>query len=136
MPVKKLDVKKAIERELYEPKLSDPDESKVIREDIKQKKDANEVTFEIKLKAQSIEKNIEIIVKNIELGMTPDEVIKVAGEPDSMIEWYTGNIKLKYDNVWVVIENGGVTCLVHTQHFNKYWGRNNYHMRSPEAIIK
>jgi len=92
--------------------------------------------IEVRLKTKSDMENIKPDVKNIELGMTPDEVIKVAGSPRYIVEWYTGNLKYNYGNVWVVIENGAVTCLVRSKHFEEYWGKSDYERKNPTAIIK
>jgi len=90
----------------------------------------------VRLKTKSDVENIKPDVKNVELGMTPDEVIKVAGSPRYIIEWYTGNLKYNYGNVWVVIENGVVTCLVRSKHVEEYWGKSDYERKNPKAIIK
>jgi hypothetical protein len=92
--------------------------------------------IEVRLKTRSDVENIKPDVKNVELGMTPDEVIKVAGSPRYISEWYTGNLKYNYGNVWVVIENGAVTCLVRSKHFEEYWGKSDYEGKNPAAIIK
>lgn len=136
MPAKKLDVGKSIERERDEPKLSGTQAEKSIKEEVEGEKVTEEQSFEIKLKPKPILETRGPIIENIELGMTPDEVIKVAGKPDSIIEWYTGNLKFNYGKVWIVIENGVVSCLVHDKYFQKYWGRSNYQVRNPEALIK
>ena len=92
--------------------------------------------IEVRLKTKSDVENIKPGVKNVELGMTPGEVIKVAGKPRYIIEWYTGNLKYNYGNVWVVMENGAVTCLVRSKHFEEYWGKSDYEKDNPRAIIK
>ncbi len=88
------------------------------------------------MKTKSDVENIKPDVKKVELGMTPDEVIKVAGSPRYIIEWYTGNLKYNYGNLWVVMENGAVTCLVRSIHFEEYWGKSDYEREKPKAIIK
>jgi len=92
--------------------------------------------IEVRLKTKSDVGNIKPDVKNVELGMTPDEVIKIAGIPRYIIEWYTGNLKYNYGNVWVVMENGTVTCLVRSEHFEEYWGKSDYERENPRSIIK
>ena len=92
--------------------------------------------IEVRLKTKSDVENIKPDVKNVELSMTPDEVIKIAGKPRYIIEWYTGNLKYNYGNVWVVMENGVVTCLVRSEHFEEYWGKSDYERENPRAIIK
>ena len=92
--------------------------------------------IEVRLKTKSDVENIKPDVKNVELGMTPDEVIKIAGKPRYINEWYTGNLKYNYGNVWVVMENGTVTCLVRSEHFEEYWGKSDYERKNLRAIIK
>lgn len=136
MPSKKLDLRKAIERERSEPKVK----SKPYREPAEKKEEPKEIkseqSFEIRLKKESEDEIIKLDVKNVELGMTQDEVIKVAGKPSLTFEWYSGNLKFKYGNVWVIFENGIVSCLVRAKHFEKYWSRRDYQNRNPKALIK
>jgi hypothetical protein len=132
MSAKKLDLEKAIERERSEPKLSEVQASKPAEE----KKDKNSQPFEIRLKSELVEEIIDVAAKKIKIGMTADKVIKAAGKPRSTFEWYAGNLKYNYGNVWAVMENGVVTCLVHDKHFEKYWGLDDYRRRNPGAIIK
>jgi hypothetical protein len=136
MSAKKLYVEKALERERFEPKLKGRPTSDLPTENANQEKVKNSQSFEVRLKRKPDVKNIKPDVKNIELGMTPDEVIKVAGKPRYIIEWYTGNLKYNYGNAWVVMENGAVTCLVRSEHFEEYWGKNDYERENPGAIIK
>ena len=129
MSVKKLNLEKALERERFEPKLKGRPTANLPAENASQEKVNNFQYFEVRLKTKSD-------VKNIELGMTPDEVIKVAGSPRYIIEWYTGNLKYNYGNVWVIMENRAVTCLVRSKHFEEYWGKSDYERENPRAIIK
>lgn len=135
MPVKKLDLAKAIEREHIEPKAKGKQVDRPGEEEIKLRKGADGKLFELRLKEKLAAKD-EKILENVKLGMTVEEVIKAAGNPDSMIEWYAGNLKYKYGDVWVVIESGAVSCLVDAKCFEKYWGRNDYQNRNPRAIYK
>ena len=136
MSVKKLNLEKALERERFEPKLKGRPSSNLPTENANQEKVNNSRSFEVRLKTKSDVENIKLDVKNVELGMTPDEVIKVAGSPRYIIEWYTGNLKYNYENVWVVMENRAVTCLVRSKHFEEYWGKSDYERENPRAIIK
>ena len=136
MTAKKLDLEKAIEREHSEPQLTEGEESIPTEEKINLNESATAETFEIRLKKKSAEENEKFIGENVNIGMTPEEVIRVAGNPNSTFEWYSGNLKYKYGSLWVVIEDGLVTCLVHAKHFEKYWGRNDYRKRNPAAIYK
>jgi hypothetical protein len=135
MPVKKLDLGKAIEREYIEPKVNGKQVDRPGEEGIKLKKGANGKLFELRLK-EKLAMEDEKILENVKLGMTAEEVIKAVGNPDSIIEWYSGNLKYKYGDVWIVIENGAVTCLVDAKYFEKYWGRSDYQSRNPRAIYR
>jgi len=136
MSTKKLHLEKALERERFEPILKGRPSNKTPMGTTYEEKVKSNQSFEVRLKKKSDMENIKPDVKNIELGMTPDEVIKVAGKPRYIIEWYTGNLKYNYGNVWVVIENGAVTCLVWSKHFEEYWGKSDYERENPTAIIK
>ncbi len=136
MSVKKLNLEKALARERFEPKLKGRPTSSLPPENANLEKVNNSRSFEVRLKTKSDVENIKPDVKNVELGMTPDEVIKVAGSPRYIIEWYTGNLKYNYGNLWVVMENGAVTCLVRSIYFEEYWGKSDYEREKPKAIIK
>jgi len=137
MSTKKLNLQRALERERFEPKLKGRQIGKPPMENTEEEKIKNSQSFfEVRLKTKSEVENIKPDVKNVELGMTPDEVIKTAGKPRYIIEWYTGNLKYNYGNLWVVMENGAVTCVVRSKHFEEYWGRNDYERENPRAIIK
>ncbi len=143
MPAKRIDMEKAIERERREPKLKAPQPGQPSEDRIKRKSPANNLSFEIRLKTKStieeeipLEENILPYVENIEIGMTPDEVIKAVGKPQVMFEWYAGNVKYNYGDVWVVIESGTVSCLVLDKYFEKYWGRGDYQSQKPAALVK
>lgn len=142
MPAKRIDMEKAIERERLEPKLKAPQPGQPSKDRIKRKSPVNSLSFEIRLKTKPrmeekpLEENIRPYVENIEIGMTPDEVIKAAGKPQVVLEWYAGNVKYNYGDVWVVIENGTVSCLVLDKFFEKYWGRSDYQSQNPSALLK
>jgi hypothetical protein len=136
MSTKKLNLGKALERERSEPKLKGRKTGRLPLEDADKEKVKNPKYFEVRLKKKPDVENALPDVKNVELGMTLDEVIQVAGKPKYIIEWYTGNLKYNYGNIWVVIENGAVTCLVRSKHFEEYWGRSDYEREKPKAIIK
>ena len=142
MPVKRIDMEKAIERERLEPKLKASQPGQPSEDRIKRKSPVNSLSFEIRLKTRSrmeekpLEENIRPYVENIEIGMTPDEVIKAAGKPQVVLEWYAGNVKYNYGDVWVVVENGTVSCLVLDKFFEKYWGRSDYQSQNPSALLK
>jgi len=136
MPSKKIDLRESIQREREEPKIKSKSFNKTAEKKEGQKEIKSEQSFDIRLKIKSADEIIKLDVNNVELGMTEDEVIRGAGKPSLTIEWYSGNLKYKYENVWVVFENESVTCLVHAKHFEKYWSRNDYQSRNPKALIK
>jgi len=136
MSTKKLHLEKALERERVEPILKGRPIDKLPTGKIDEEKVKDTQSFEVRLKTKLDVENIKPDAKNVELGMTPGEVIKVAGKPRYIIEWYTGNLKYNYGNVWVVMENGAVTCLVRSKHFEEYWGKSDYERENPKAIIK
>ena len=142
MPAKRIDMEKAIERERREPKLKAPQHGQSSGDRIKRKSPVNALSFEIRLKTKSrmeekpLEENIRPYMENIEIGMTPDGVIKAVGKPQVVLEWYAGNVKYNYGDVWVVIENGTVSCLVLDKYFEKYWGRSDYQSQNPAALVK
>ncbi len=136
MSGKKIDLREAIKREFSEPKIKSKSFNETVEKKEEQKEIKSEQPFDIRLKKESTDEIIKLDVKNVELGMTEDDVIKVTGKPSLTIEWYSGNLKYKYGNVWVVFENGLVTCLVRAKHFEKYWSRQDYQSRNPKAMIK
>lgn len=143
MPAKKFDVEKSIEREHGEPKLIEKKPGQPGEEKIERIKTSNNQPIELRLKKKpkvklekSVAENIQPFVENIKIGMPTDKVIEVIGKPREIFEWYSGNLKLNYSDLWVVIENGAVTCLVLSKDFEKYWGKSDYLARNPGAIIK
>jgi DNA polymerase III alpha subunit (gram-positive type) len=55
-------------------------------------------------------------VENIRMGMTPKQVVEVAGPPVKKIA-VNGDARLNYGLVWLVFERGKVSCLVKEPHF-------------------
>jgi hypothetical protein len=55
-------------------------------------------------------------LENIQRGMTPKQVIGVAGMPDKRVE-SNKDLRLNYGIIWVIFENGKVTCVVKDVHF-------------------
>ena len=76
------------------------------------------------------------LLPNILPGISGDVVLENLGQPDELFEWYTGQIRLKYGEAWVIIENSVVTCLFNHQKYEKFWGRKKYESFAPEAIIR
>jgi hypothetical protein len=71
-----------------------------------------------------------LAINNVELGMTRDEVLKVAGKPRVSLQYDT---QLNYGNVWVIFKGGIVSCIVDGKYWNINKSRENY---SSNAIIK
>jgi len=135
MSAKKLELKKAIERELSEPKIieskkaADFDVANVKQDESTDGNFSKEIENGKRLEADSV-------VRKIDLGIKAGEVVKIAGKPDSVVDWYSGNLRYQYGRIWIVIEDGKVTCIVHDEHFEKYWNRKKYQEWRPEALIK
>jgi DNA repair exonuclease SbcCD ATPase subunit len=55
-------------------------------------------------------------LENIQRGMTPKQVVKVAGIPDKRVE-SDGDLRLNYGLIWVIFEKGKVVCAVKEAHF-------------------
>ncbi|MBU1183778.1 MAG: hypothetical protein KJ663_01195 [Proteobacteria bacterium] len=86
------------------------------------------VKFDIKSKAKTA-------IQNLERGMTPQEVIKFAGEPRSKVS-HGSDLKYNYGNVWVVIESGVVSCIVKAEAFVDVRDCDGYKIINRNAIIK
>ncbi len=85
---------------------------------------------------KSISDTNDDLLPDILPGMSDDDVLEKLGQPDESFVWYTGQSRLKYGDVWVVIENNAVTCLVGDEKYEKFWGRKKYESYAPEAIIR
>ncbi len=92
MPSKKIDLRESIQRERAEPKIKSKSFNETAENKEGQKEIKSEQPFDIRLKKESTDEIIKLDVKNVELGMTEDEVIKVTGKPSLTNEWYSGNI--------------------------------------------
>ena len=71
-----------------------------------------------------IRNKTRLAVENVELLMTPQEVIRVAGRPRSKT-WL--NKRWNYGNVWVVFSGGVVNCLVDAKCFNDSFELDDYY---------
>ena len=83
-----------------------------------------------------IQTKTKLAVENVELGMTIDEVITVARQPRSTCRSAYGGLRYNYGNVWIIIDNGIVTCLIKAQYFEVWMGRAYYENNKRIAIIK
>lgn len=82
-----------------------------------------------------IARKTKLAVDYVELGMTRKEVESLIGPPRSIATNYLGIISYNYGNVWVIFENGVVSCIVRADKFIYYYGRRDY-SRIPGAILK
>jgi outer membrane protein assembly factor BamE (lipoprotein component of BamABCDE complex) len=73
-------------------------------------------------------------LKNIELGMTPEEVVRLIGKPRSVDPIFGSGYN--YGNVWIVFESGVVSCIIKAEYFRNHWGRSDYQSLKPQAIVK
>jgi hypothetical protein len=64
-------------------------------------------------------------LENIQRGMTPKQVVKVAGLPDNQVE-ANGDMRFNYGIVWVIFEKGRVACVVKEVHFRPKFRCNEY----------
>ncbi len=89
-------------------------------------------------------KRIENLIKsasqtafyNVRLGMLPEEVKRVCGDPRSTVGYGGSNIKYNYGDVWVVFENGIVSVMVIANVFKSYYDRDDYERHERAGIIK
>jgi len=68
----------------------------------------------------NINKITRLATENIDIAMTPEEVVKVAGKPriiKKQYEYVDGCIYYNYGKVWVIFEGGIVSCIVKTEYF-------------------
>ena len=86
------------------------------------------IKFEIKTKTR-------VALENIELGMTPEEVVRLVGRPRS-IDSISSGPRYNYGNVWIVFESGVVSCIIRAEYFKRSYDRSDYKSYQPGAIIK
>jgi hypothetical protein len=98
---------------------SDYEKAVKIRRERKQTFDALDDVSKIKY---DMSRKTQLAVENVEILMTPEEVIRVAGPPRA-----TSYPHLNYGNVWVVFENGVVNCIVDANCFRYINNLQKYH---------
>lgn len=86
------------------------------------------VKFEIKSKSK-------VAIENIELGMTPQEVLKFAGLPRSEAKNSAGP-RYNYGNVWIIFESGVVSCIVRAEVFENVANCSYYRVVEKKQVIK
>jgi hypothetical protein len=102
------------------------------------RKEAFERIDELEKIKFDIKEKTRIAVKNIELRMTPQEVIKVAGQPrsKSFDLLSMGFVHLNYGNVWVIIEGGVVSCIIRAEAYSLGWACESYRRFYRESVLK
>lgn len=98
----------------------------------KERREAFEIIDELEKIKYEIKTKTKAAIENIELGMTPEEVVRLIGRPRAETG---GGRCYNYGAVWVVFENGVVTCLVKSEYFLSTAGRS-YYKYIPQALIK
>jgi len=87
------------------------------------------IKYEIKSKSKSTE--------NIELGMTPQEVIRLIGNPRIQTKnAYPGDPRFNYGNIWIVFESGVVSCIVRGDVFQNHLSCSWYRSLEKHGVIK
>ncbi len=98
---------KSVQKELSS---ADHDKSIKLR---KERKEAFDKINEISQRKVVIRQKTTLAIDNIELGMTEDEVIRLIGKPRSTSVYGS----MHYGNLWIVIEDGVVNCIVTSKAF-------------------
>ncbi|TRZ78010.1 MAG: hypothetical protein D4R93_00895 [Deltaproteobacteria bacterium] len=74
---------------------------------------------------------------NIELGMTPQEVLTLIGTPRTQTKnIYPGDLRFNYGNVWIVFESGVVSCMVWGDIFQNDATCSHYRAFYKDRVIK
>lgn len=84
------------------------------------------IKIEIKTKTR-------MALENIELGMTPEEVIRVAGKPRA-IDVRDAGRNFNYGDVWVIFAGGIVRCIVNANNYST--GTTCYGYEVNKSVIK
>lgn len=82
------------------------------------RKEAFERIDELERIKLDIRAKTQVAIGNVELGMTKEEVIRVAGRPRSIGRDYGGNAEYNYGKVWAIFESGVVSCIVSADVFS------------------
>jgi len=83
-----------------------------------------------------IAQKTRLAVLNIELYMTPEEVKELLGEPRAIEHCWRGDPRYNYGYVWIIFEDGLVSCLIRAEFFFENYQRTSYILDYPQAIIK
>ena len=88
---------------------SDIDRSYKLREERKEDFDKLDELENIK---HEIKKKTTLAIENIDLGMTPNEVERIAGKPRS-----AAGSQYNYGKVWIIFEGGIVNCIIRGENY-------------------
>lgn len=100
-----------------------------------ERKDAFNKLNELEQINFTIASKTRLAAENIELGMTPDEVVSLIGYPRTTTN-AMGYIGYNYGRVWVVFEHGIVNCVVKSDHYSYVSGRDYYETCYPRDLLK
>lgn len=78
----------------------------------RERKEAFERIDELEKIKFDIRAKTRIAVENVELGMTPEEVVSLVGKPRSI-----DGANLNYGSVWIIVESGIVACIVRAEDY-------------------
>ena len=88
------------------------------------------IKYEIRSKSKSAE--------NIELGMKPQEVLRLIGTPRAESKHYLtpDDLRFNYGNIWIVFESGVVSCIVRGDIFDNNMDCSFYRNYKKTGVIK
>ena len=84
----------------------------------RERKDAFDTLDDLSKIKYDIRKKTRLAVENVQLGMTPEEVIRVAGKPRSTKRCAGNTYYYNYGKVWVILEGGVVSCVIRSQAYS------------------
>ncbi|MEX1013625.1 MAG: hypothetical protein WDZ80_00505 [Candidatus Paceibacterota bacterium] len=92
------------------------------------------IISELKSIQNTIQKSTNKAIENVILGMTPEEVIKVAGKPRT-IDDCRDDEAFNYGRVWVIIESGVVSLIIDSRDYRSCT-RTSWYRIMDKRIIK
>ncbi len=101
----------------------------------KERQESFEQLSELEKIKFDINKKTSLAVENIELGMTPNEVERIAGKPRSIGVNINALREDNYGKVWVIYESEVVACIVRSESYSRFNWCSNYRSKI-KAIIK
>jgi len=119
----------------FQKKLATKDLDEVIKARVERKEaferidELEKIKFDIRAKTRAA-------IENIELRMTPEEVVRVAGKPRSKGVDYLHFREFNYGNVWVIFESGVVSCIVRAEVYGRGWNCSVYKSTYRQYVVK